>query len=140
MGNKRDDKSEATLWEIPDDVWEIVEKVLEREYPKHPYDRKRVSLRRVLNGIIYKGRTGCQWNRIPREFGDDSTIHRHFQAWCELGVFDQVFAEVILRCEELQGVSWQWQAADCSMGKAIGKSKMAEDAVGKNPTDRGKKA
>ncbi|MBM3216939.1 transposase, partial [Candidatus Poribacteria bacterium] len=26
--------------------------------------------------------TGCQWNRIPKEYGDDSTIHRHFQAWC----------------------------------------------------------
>jgi len=40
-------------------------------------------------------------------------------------------------------MDWTWQSADGSMGKAIGKamgkSTIFADAVGPNPTDRGKK-
>ncbi|MBM3216792.1 transposase, partial [Candidatus Poribacteria bacterium] len=82
---KPEPKPEPTIWAVPDDVWEIIEGILSREYPRHRQDRKRVPLRPVLDGVVYKLRTGCQWNRIPKEYGDDSTIHRHFQAWCEMG-------------------------------------------------------
>ncbi len=139
MGTTDEAKPEPTIWTVPDDLWEIIEEILDREYPKHPQDRKRVSLRPVLDGVLHKLRTGCQWNRIPKEYGDDSTIHRHFTAWCELGIFEEIWRQLLLRCESLGGIDWEWQSADGSMGKAIGKSKCPEDAVGSNPTDRGKK-
>ena len=137
--NEVDRKPEPTIWRVPDDVWEIVEAILTQRYPKRAQDRKRVPLRPVLDGVLYRLRTGCQWNHLPKEFGDDSTVHRHFQAWCRLGIFDEIWRELLLRCEELEGIQWAWQSADASMGKATGKSKMPDDAVGKNPTDRGKK-
>jgi len=99
-------KPEPTIWAVPDDVWEIIEGILEREYPRHRQDRKRVPLRPVLDGVVYKLRTGCQWNRIPKEYGDDSTIHRHFQAWCEMGIFDAIWRQLLLRCEGLGGMDW----------------------------------
>ncbi|MCL5031866.1 MAG: helix-turn-helix domain-containing protein, partial [Thermotogae bacterium] len=37
--------------------------------------------------------------------------------------------------DELEGIGWEWQSADGSMLKAP----LAIEAVGKNPTDRGKK-
>ena len=37
---------------------------------------------RMLNGIIFRLRSGCQWNRLPKELGD-GTIHRTFQRWVE---------------------------------------------------------
>ena len=126
-------KPEPTTWRIPDDVWEIVAGILECRYPKHAQDRKRVPLRPVLDGILYRRRTGCQWNQLPKEFGDDSTVHRHFQAWCALGIFDDIWHELLLRCEALDGIQWEWQSADASMGKAMGKSKMPQDAVGRTP-------
>ena len=140
MSKTQECRPEPTIWRMPDDVWTIAEEILERAYPRHRQDRRRVDLRWVLDVVIYKLRTGCPWNHIPKEFADDSTIHRHFQAWCELGIFDELWRQLVLRCEELGGVAWQWQSADTSMGKARGKSKMGEDAVGRNPTDRGKKA
>ena len=36
--------------------------------------RKRADSRRMLEGIVFRMRSGCQWNRLPRELGDDSTI------------------------------------------------------------------
>ena len=44
--------------------------------------------------------------------------HRTFQRWVELGVLERILAVLVEECEELGGVQWEWQAADCAMGKA----------------------
>ena len=130
-----DTTTQPTLWEVPDDVWTMVEPILNDWYPAKPKGHRRVDLRRVLNGIIFRLRTGCQWNQLPKPFGDDSTGHRHFQQWCQRGIFAQLWAVLVEACGVLGGVNWQWQAADAAMGKA----RMGGELVGRNPTDRGKK-
>ena len=72
----------------------------------------------ALDGIIYEMRTGCQWNVLPKVFGDDSSVHRTFQRWLRKGVLDRIWAVLIEQCDELGGVNWQWQSADGAMGKA----------------------
>ena len=68
-----------TIWEIPDDLWEQIHQVILEIDPPKSTGRKRVLPRRILDGIIFRMRSHCQWNRLPRELGDDSTIHRTFQ-------------------------------------------------------------
>ena len=72
----------------------------------------------MLNGVIHRLRSGCQWNHLPREFGDDSTIHRWFQRWCRNGVMERIWAALAAECEELGEARWEWQSADGRMGKA----------------------
>ena len=72
----------------------------------------------MLEGVIFRMRSSCQWNRLPKDLGDDSTIHRTFQRWVERGVIEGIWATLIEECQELDGVDWEWQSADCSMGKA----------------------
>ena len=74
--------------------------------------------RQCLNGIIYQMRTGCQWNKLPKQFGDDSTVHRWFQRWAEHGVLERLWTVLVEHCDELRGVQWKWQAADGSLAKA----------------------
>ncbi len=107
-----------TLWEAPDGLWERIEPLLDQVDPPKVRGRHRVDRRRVLDGIIFRLRTSCQWNHIPRVYGDDSTIHRYFQHWCAIGLFEQVWALLVEECDELQGVNWEWQAADAAMRKA----------------------
>ena len=107
-----------TLWEVPDELWERIEPLMEALDPPKQTGRKRVDRRRVMDGIIFRLRTGCQWNHIPSVYGDDSTIHRYFHHWCEIGLFEQIWALLVTTCDELQGVSWEWQAADSALGKA----------------------
>jgi putative transposase len=136
MGKKRAERQEQpTIWEIPDDVWPFIATMLDEDYPAKPKGHRRVDLRCVLNGIIFRLRTGCQWNQLPKPFGDDSTVHRHFQRWCQRGILARIWAVLVESCDELGGVDWQWQAADTAMGKA----RMGGDLVGRNPTDRGKR-
>lgn len=111
-------RAEPTIWEVPDGLWAIINGVLDENYPRKSWDFSRVDLRKVLNGVIFRMRSGCQWNQLPKEFGDDSTIHRHFQNWCRLGVFEKIWAVLVRDCEDLGAVNWQWQSADGAMGKA----------------------
>jgi putative transposase len=80
-------------------------------------------------------RTGCQWNHLPKEFPDDSSVHRTFQRWVKLGVFDRLWAALVEAYAERDGLDWQWQAVDGAMSKA----RFGGDLVGPNPTDRAKK-
>ena len=115
-----------TIWEIPDDSWEKVEPVLLEGNPLKATGRKRVNPGPICNGIIFRLRSGCQWNHLPKTFGDDSTIHRTFQRWVESGVLNQVWSVMVEECEELGGVDWEWQSADCAMGKArLGGTRLA---------------
>ena len=63
-----------------------------------PKGRKRVNQRRMLEGIIFRMRSSCQWNRLPKELGDDSTIHRTFQRWVDVivlfTIYDRVNGEI----------------------------------------------
>ena len=130
-----DTKTQPTIWEVPDDVWAIIEQVLNDLYPSQPKGHRRVDLRRVLNGSIFRLRPGGPWNRLPACFGDDSPVHRHFQPWCQRGLFTRLWAVLVEACGEVGGVDWQWPAADPMRGKA----RMGGDLGGRNPTDRGKK-
>lgn len=106
------------IWEVDDALWAIIEPILLAFWPRRRTGRKPVCWRRCLNGIIYQMRTGCQWNKLPKQFGDDSSVHRWFQRWAEGGVLERIWAMLIQRCDELRNVEWKWQAADGSLGKA----------------------
>ena len=108
----------GTIWEVSDELWERIEPVILEEDPPKARGRKRADAREMLNGIIFRLRSGCQWNQLPKELGDDSTIHRTLQRWVELGVMRRVWAALVEGCDELGGVQWEWQAADAAMSKA----------------------
>ena len=108
-----------TIWEAPDELWELIGPIILEADPPKVRGRKRADPRQMLNGIIFRLRSGCQWNRLPKELGDDSTIHRTFQRWVELGVLRRIWGALVEQCEELGGVDWEWQAADGAMGKAV---------------------
>lgn len=115
---KKDPTPLPTIWYVPDELWAKVKPILDRYDPPKRRGRKRIDPRRALDAIIFRLRTGCQWNHLPKEFPDDSTVHRAFQRWVNLGVLDRIWAALIEGCEELGGVDWEWQAADGAMGKA----------------------
>jgi transposase len=88
-----------------------------------------------LEGIFYVLRTGIQWKALPKEYGAASSIHQYFSEWAQAGFFRRMWQEGLLTYDELKGLGWEWQSVDGCMVKAP----LAREAVGRNPTDRGKK-
>ena len=107
-----------TIWNVDDRLWAQVESVLEEHDPPARFGPKRIDQRKALDGVIYRMRSGVQWNHLPGEFGDDSSIHRTFQRWVRRGVIGRLWGLLVEACDELKGVDWQWQSFDCAMGKA----------------------
>jgi transposase len=93
-------------------------------------------LRNVFAAIVYVLRTGCQWKALPKSvFGSASSIHKYFLEWKEAGVFVKLWRKGLAEYDEMEGIAWAWQSIDGAMVKAP----LAQEAVGPNPTDRGKK-
>jgi transposase len=117
--NSTQQKPLATIWRVPEESWEIIEPILKEHDPPKSTARPRIDQRQALDAIIFRMRSGCQWNRLPKEeFPDDSSVHRTLQGWVELGVLDPIWEKLSEECEELGGVDFEWQAADGAMGKA----------------------
>lgn len=126
----------ATIWEVNDELWSMIQKILDQRDPPAATGRPRTSQREALNGIVYHLRSGVQWNQLPARFGDDSSVHRTMQRWIAKDVFERVWATLIENCAELGGVDWQWQSADGAMGKA----RLGGIALGRIPRIAGKTA
>lgn len=134
--NKDEPKPMPTIWRTPDELWEYVNPIIrELDPPKHT-GRKRIDPRAAFDAIIFRMRSGCQWNRMPSDFPDDSSVHRTFQRWVQLGVFDAVWASLVTECADLGGVNWEWQAVDGAMGKA----RLGGTKSGVTPPTEGRKA
>lgn len=141
---KRAAKSRLPAWEVSDDFWQRVEPLLpgrQRDAAKS-YVRKTGGGRKpkyprlVFEGIVFVLRTGCQWKALPRErFGSASAIHKRFLEWQKAGVFEELWKAGLAEYDDLEGIAWRWQSIDGAMMKAP----LAQESVGPNPTDRGKK-
>src|SRR5215470_18380766 len=80
----------GTIWEVPDSLWERVLPILEEYWPAQATGRHHADWRQALNGIIFRMRSGCQWEQLPRKFGAKSTVHDWFQRWCGGGVMERI--------------------------------------------------
>ncbi len=131
-------------WDVSDDFWSRVEPLVPRRerdaskaYKRKPgQGRKPMNPRKVFEGIVFVLRTGCQWKALPKErFGSSSSIHTYFRMWLKEGFFLALWRAGLAEYDEMEGIAWAWQSVDGTMVKAP----MGRDAVGPNPTDRGKK-
>jgi transposase len=107
---KHEVKPQETMWEAPDRLWERIEPILLEGAPPPPKShggRGRIDRRAAFNGIIFRLRTGCQWNRLPEQFGDNGSVHRWFRRWCKSGVFEKIRAVLVEKCDELGAVQWK---------------------------------
>src|SRR6516162_5408404 len=111
MRRKRaEPKPLKTIWEVSDELWARIEPILKEDWKPSPRGgQPPADWRRIFNGIVHRLRSGCQWNQMPKRFGDDSTMHRWFQRWCRNGVMKRIWALLVEACDELDAVHWEWQ-------------------------------
>lgn len=70
--------------------WSIIEPLL----PNKPRGVPRVDYRRVLNGILWRFRTGSPWVEIPECYGPSMTCYDRCVRWRKAGVWDRLVAAV----------------------------------------------
>ena len=100
MKKKIEKKKYYRSWTLSDELWERVKDEIpqrkrdtNKEYKNKPgQGRKPIPPRKILEGILYVLRTGCQWKAVPKEYGAGSSIHKYFQEWETAGFFEKLWA------------------------------------------------
>lgn len=139
-----ENKPRLQSWQVSVELWEKAEPLIpkpkrdpHKKYERDPGGgRKPIAPQKVFEAIVYVLRTGIQWKALPKSvFGSSTAIHRHFLNWQADGFFERLWKAGLAEYDEMEGVAWKWQSIDGSLCKAP----LAQEAVGPNPTDRGKK-
>ena len=94
------------------------ELLLPPEKTNNTIGRPIVPFRKVLDGILYVLRTGCQWKMLPKEYGSGSTCHRRFQQWTLTKVFQRLWNRLLQVYDDVKGIGWKWQSLDSVSIKA----------------------
>ncbi|UYM26228.1 IS5 family transposase [Streptomyces albus] len=88
--------------ELSDDEWEFVRPLL----PRSERGRKRLDDRTVLNGIVWKFRTGTAWRDVPERYGSWATLHTRFRRWARDGTFERMLREAQAQADAVGGIDW----------------------------------
>ena len=109
---------QANFADVPDELWDLV-KVWIPEWRRSPLGGpNRLDDRRAFAGIVYRLKTGCQWDAIPSEFGSGSTCYRRFVEWTEAEVFEKIHAEALHYYHKKVGLDLEWASLDSHSVKA----------------------
>ncbi|MEF9886879.1 IS5 family transposase [Streptomyces sp. P9-A4] len=88
--------------ELSDAEWEFVRPLL----PVSLRGRKRLDDRRVLNGIVWKFRTGTAWRDVPECYGPWATLHTRFRRWAADGTFDRMLRAAQAKADAAGDIEW----------------------------------
>src|SRR3954453_177228 len=70
--------------DLTDEQWSVLGPLVP---PSHGGRPPEVDFRKILNGIFYRNRSGCQWRMLPKEFGPWVTVYYWFAKWRRKKVF-----------------------------------------------------
>ena len=78
--------------DLTDKQWSRLDPMLnEPRGERHAGGRPRKhEQRRVVDALLYVVKTGCQWRQLPSDFPPWKTVHEHFRAWRDSGVWERV--------------------------------------------------
>ncbi|MEU8459165.1 IS5 family transposase [Streptomyces griseoaurantiacus] len=88
--------------ELSDAEWEFVRPLL----PESLRGRKRLDDRTVLNGIVWKFRTGTAWRDVPERYGPWATLHTRFRRWALDGTFERMLKAAQARADAAGDIDW----------------------------------
>ena len=84
--------------DLTDEEWAQVEPLIAPA--RRGGNKRTVSVREVVNGLMYILSTGCQWRAIPKDLPPRSTVHDYFDLWSWDGTLDRMHATLYVKCRE----------------------------------------
>ena len=113
--------------DVSDAQWEVLQLLLPapKWRPGGP-GRKPMDLRRVINGIFYVNKTGCQWRMMPMDIGHAHTVYGYFRRWRLTGVWERVM-DTLRQWERQSQGRLPEPSACCADSQSIKTATQAED-------------
>ncbi len=90
--------------ELTDAQWERLSPLLPPEKPAVGKPNK--GHRTIIDGILWRERTGAPWRDLPARYGPWSTVYSRFWRWRVAGIWDRIFAAVQQQADAAGEVDW----------------------------------
>jgi transposase len=84
--------------DLTDEEWALIRPLIPPA--KRGGGKRTVSMREVVNGLMYVLGTGCQWRAIPKDLPARSTVNGYFGDWNYDGTLDLIHHALYLKCRE----------------------------------------
>lgn len=88
--------------ELTDREWELLAPLI----PRAATGRPRVEDRQVVNGMVYKIRTGISWRDLPERYGPWQTVYTRFRRYALDGVFTRALQQIQARADAAGDIDW----------------------------------
>nr|WP_238608207.1 IS5 family transposase [Amycolatopsis sp. Poz14] len=96
--------------------------------------------RRVINGILFRLRTGAPWRDLPEHFDPWKTVYERHRRWSADGTWDRIFAAVLVDADAEGRIDWSMASVDSTSCRAhqhaAGACKSPPRVPGKRRTPR----
>ena len=60
----------------------------------------------VVDGILFRTRTGCPWRDLPGEYGNWKTVYNRHRRWSLDGTWGRILGRLRAGCDEAEGKGW----------------------------------
>lgn len=74
---------------------ELIKKFIKKIIGKQKRGKKRFNLNKVICGILFYLKTGCQWRLLPDIFGKWRTVYGWYSRFCKLNCFEKLWHKII---------------------------------------------
>ena len=98
--------------------WRILRVLLpiERDVGKRGRGRPPEDNRNVINGILWRLRTGAPWRDIPEKYGNWNSIFRRFRRWSASGVWESA---AVALAETMAESGWSRRVVGYAISRSI---------------------
>jgi transposase len=90
--------------EVTDAAWTVIAPLLPANGRRGQQWRDH---RQVVNGVLWKLRTGAPWRDLPERYGPWRTVYARFARWQRDGTWDRLLAHVQTRSDAVGEVVWE---------------------------------
>jgi transposase len=103
--------------------------------PGRPYEDHR----KVINGILWRLRTGAGWRDLPDRYGPWQTCYDRFVSWRRAGIWPQILQTLQAEADAQGAIDWEVISIDSSVVRAHQHAAGARRTPAKADRDAAKK-